>query len=143
MCVLQAIIIGEWDDDIATCKNPALSAIPNGWLWQKEFFVLLFILHVHVLHEDDEQQLSSYAQSWLRIKCHPLCTDGPLNLDIMIILLKDPNATEKCTAKAAIQRNAFQAHPGNLLLAMFADEDPDILQDAVTLCQKLIKHLDN
>ena len=36
--------------------------------------------------------------------------------------MKELNATEKRIAKAAIQRNAFHAHPDNLLLAMLADE---------------------
>ena len=25
-------------------------AIPNGLLWHKEFYVLMFILHIYVLH---------------------------------------------------------------------------------------------
>ena len=58
----------------------------------------------------------------------------------MITLLKDLNATEKRTAKVAIQRNAFHAHPENpYFFAMLADEDPDILQDAVTHVSKALQ----
>ena len=46
------------------------------------------------------------------------------------------NATEKRTAKAAIQRNAFHAHPENLLLAMLVDDDPDMCQMRIQTCAK-------
>ena len=52
----------------------------------------------------------------------------------MITLLKYLNATEKRTAKVAIQCNAFHAQPENLLLAMLVDQDPD-------MCQKHVKQL--
>ena len=87
MCALQAIIIEEWDDDIATCmymcKNPALSS-------HSQWFTLaqrILCLDVHTarpcfaLRRLTTAVIKFYAQSWLRIKCHlhvhVLCTDGP------------------------------------------------------------------
>ena len=117
-------------------KNPALSS-------HSQWFTLaqrILCLDVHTARPSFAVRwlttavIKFYTQSWLRIKCHPLSTNGPKNFHFMVTLLKYLNATEKRTAKAAIQRNAFHGHPENLLLAMLVDEDPD-------MCQKHVKQL--
>lgn len=51
--------------------------------------------------------------------------------------MRNLTATEKDIAKKAIQRNAFPAHPENLLLCMLADENSTIRRKAVTIVQKI------
>ena len=85
---------------------------------------------VGILSSEYPKMMKFYAPSCFTIKCHPLCTDGPQNLPLMITLTNS-TATEKHIAKAAIHLNAFHAHPDNVL-AMFAYENPDIRQYAVT-----------
>ena len=71
MCVLQAIIIWEWYDatllHVCNCKNPALSAITNGWLWHNYFFVFFHTARpCFALRRVTTAVIKFYAQSWLR-----------------------------------------------------------------------------
>ena len=74
---------------------------------------------------------------WFTIKCHPLLIDGPKNAFKSLQYLKNLNPQEKAVAKKAIQRNAYRAHPDQLLLAMCADQDEVIRRKAFLMIRKL------
>ena len=51
--------------------------------------------------------------------------------------LKNLTPREKSVAKKAVQRNAYFAHPDQLLVAMCADEEDAVRKKAVTMIQKI------
>ena len=62
---------------------------------------------------------------------------GPLNTFKALQLLKHLNKEEKAIAKKALQRNAFFAHPDQLILSMCADEDEIVMQKAIGMIRRL------
>ena len=64
-------------------------------------------------------------------------TDGPHNTFLCLHLLKHLNDTEINIVKEAVQRNAFFAHPDQLLLAMCTDRDEAVTREAVNKIRKL------
>jgi len=62
-----------------------------------------------------------YAPTWFTVKYHELAVDGPKNLFFLMARsneVEDKQARE--IAQRCIQRNAFHAHPENILLAQLA-----------------------
>ena len=64
-------------------------------------------------------------------------TDGPHNTFVCLQLLKHLNNTEINIVKEVVQRNAFFAHPDQLLLAMCTDRDEAFRREAVNKIRKL------
>ena len=64
-------------------------------------------------------------------------TDGPHNTFVWLQLLKHLNNTEINIVKEMVQRNAFFAHPDQLLLAMCTDRDEAVRREAVNKIRKL------
>ena len=71
------------------------------------------------------------APMWSVIKCHPYATEGSKNTFQTIQYSKNLNKKEQTLAQPVIQRNAFFAHPDQLLLAMCSDENISIRKKAV------------
>ena len=67
-----------------------------------------------------------YAPIWFSIKLRPHCMEGPKHIMNMILLMKYMDSDIKLRLYSIIQRNAFFAHPENILLAIIADEQTNL-----------------
>ncbi|KAF0287675.1 hypothetical protein FJT64_013924 [Amphibalanus amphitrite] len=75
--------------------------------------------------------LLHYIPMWFTIRLNSGCTLGSKNLYRSVELLRRlPKKIQKIV-RPVIQRNAYWAHPEQLLLAMVADEDDKTRQDAI------------
>lgn len=128
----QAVITGNMEEDLALLEPGPLSH--SRWLTLAQRILSLYVRTKHpntALRRLASIVVKFYAPCWFTIKHHSLCTDGPRNLFLMINLLTHLNGKEKQVAKKAIQRNAFYAHPENLLLTMLSDDEPKIRKVAI------------
>lgn len=69
-----------------------------------------------------------YAPSWFHIKINNKCIDGAKNLWYFIQASRYLQRKYRIIVDQAIQRNAYFAHPENILLAMIHDEKKEIRQ---------------
>ena len=74
---------------------------------------------------------------WFQTKRHLYMTDGPHNTFVCLQLLKHLKNTEINIVKKVVQRNAFFAHPDQLLLAMCTDRYEAVRREAVNKIRKL------
>ena len=128
-----ATIVGKVDDDRAAIERgpPCVSR----WitLWSR-------VLRVYVATAQPSNHFQRIANMmvkfsvpmWFQIKRHSYMTDDPHNTFVCLQLLKHLNNTEKNIVKEVLQRNAFFAHPYQLLLAMCTVRD-----EAVNKIRKL------
>lgn len=77
-----------------------------------------------------------YAPTWFDIKMKPSCKHGPIHVFNMIKRSLYLRQELKDIVLKTIQRNAFFAHPENLLLAMLQDEHPHIKELALRRIKK-------
>jgi len=77
--------------------------------------------------------LHVYAPMWFQIKIKPKCFDGSKHLWKIIHLARNVDFDDKARAvfESSVQRNAFYAHPENIILAMLMDDEPNIRKNAV------------
>ena len=69
---------------------------------------------------------------WMQITQHSSCTEGPKNAMRSVELLRSLPLHLQEIIRPVIQRNGYWLHPDTLLLAMAADDDPDIRAEAIT-----------
>jgi hypothetical protein len=74
--------------------------------------------------------LKVYVPAWFKIKMNHASVDGPENLLYIIRASRYLKKEYRDTVDASIQRNAFFAHPENILLAMLHDNEKSIRQQA-------------
>jgi hypothetical protein len=67
-----------------------------------------------------------YTPVWFAVKSKPFCTDGPRHLWKLISNSRYLPDAIRSYIDPVIQRNAFFAHPENILLAMMSDDRPHI-----------------
>ena len=77
--------------------------------------------------------LQVYAPLWFTIKMQPECYEGSKHLWKLIQLSRFLPHEIHSVVDSCIQRNAYFAHPENLVLAMLADENADIRKKACDL----------
>ena len=136
--IIQSIICGEVPDDLAAIEPGPPCTSRWNTLWER-------ICRLYVSTEKPSKELKRLTNiivklsgpMWFTIKCNPKFIDGPRNTYKTLQFLKNLTPQEKSVAKKAIQRNAYFAHPDQLLLAMCADEDIAIRQKAVLMIQKI------
>src|SRR5688572_12507185 len=75
--------------------------------------------------------VTNYGPDWFAIKCRPSCYDGPKNLYLATQLVKLVPKGVADIVKPYIARDAYYAHPENLLLVMMTDSDLPKRQKAV------------
>ena len=102
------------------CRLYVATANPNHKLYALTYFVI-----------------TNYSPLWFNIKCKPLCTDGPRHLFRSLQLLKLLPDSIAAVVKPYISRNAYFAHPKNIMLSMLADTDNDKRAKATKLIMKL------
>lgn len=66
--------------------------------------------------------LKVYAPLWFQIKAHPSCKDGARHTWMSINLTRYLSKDLKKIVEPVIQRNAYFAHPENILLSMVTDD---------------------
>lgn len=74
--------------------------------------------------------LKVYVPSWFRIKMNNESVDGPENLLHIIRASRYLETKYQDVVDASIQRNAFFAHPENILLAMIRDNKKSVRKQA-------------
>jgi len=67
-----------------------------------------------------------YASMWFGIKAQPSCKDEARHVHQMLVKSRYLSPEVKKIVDSVIHRNAYFAHPGNLLLAMMTDHRPHI-----------------
>ena len=75
--------------------------------------------------------VNHYVPCWFQVKCHPHCQDGAQNFFYMVQLLQDLPEADREIASEVLQRNAFWAHPENMLIGFLADKNIPIRTKAV------------
>ena len=141
--ICLAVQTGHVSDNLAS-KNPA-TLNHARWLTLAN---RLLRLRVYVSSVDPTYILlrlisfivNHYAPNWFFIKAHPKCTDDPKNFFHQILLTSRLSREDREIVEPVLQRNAFFAHPENLLLTMLTDECINIRQRAVEILTKCRKH---
>ncbi|GBP06283.1 Protein asteroid homolog 1 [Eumeta japonica] len=72
------------------------------------------------------ESIPVYTPVWFQIKTHSSCKDGSRHLWKLIESSRFLSSELKAVIDPVIQRNAYFAHPENLLLAMLTDEEKHI-----------------
>lgn len=125
--IVQAVSTGTFPNDLAN-KSPGKMSHAR-WLTRANR-----ILRLYISVKTPSENLITlatyivrvYAPIWFAIKTHPSCKDGPRHLFKLIELTRYLPTTLKNIVDPVIQRNAYFAHPENLLLAMLTDFQPHI-----------------
>ena len=133
-----ATIVGKVDDDLAAIEPGPPCVSRRNTLWSR-------VLRVYVATAQPSNQLQRIANMvvklsvpmWFQIKRHSCMTDGRHNTFVCLQLLKHLNNTEINIVEEVVQRNAFFAHPDQLLLAMCTDRDEAVRREAVDKIRKL------
>ena len=76
--------------------------------------------------------MAHYIPMWFYIRLHSSCETGPQNLMRSIELLRFLPKKLQDYVRPVLQRNAYWAHPEAVLLAMVADSNPEVRDQAVT-----------
>ena len=96
-------------------------------------------LYVSTEYPSDELRMlvgfvvGHYFPVWCAIKKNDTCTKGAQNLFRAVELLRDQPEVVQRVVRAVIQRNAYWAHPEQLLLAMVADEQQSVREEGVRM----------
>ena len=88
--------------------------------------------------------LTFYAPIWFHIKSHSSCIDGAKNLFFIIQLLKYQPEEIQHIVQPVIERNAFWAHPENVLLSAISDNDTSFKQIAISKiiqAREVVRHI--
>lgn len=125
MC--EAVDSGQCPLDLAT-RNPGLLN-HSRWLTTANR-----ILRLYVSCSKPSRKLTTiatyimlvYAPMWFEIKMKSSCKDGARHFYQMVKKSRYLDAELKKVVDPVLQRNAFFAHPENMLLAMITDERPHI-----------------
>jgi len=127
--ICESVIHGICSEELGR-RNPGKMA-HSRWLTTANRILRLYVATVD---PSPELKLLTtfvvkvYVQVWFAVKTKPSCKDGPKHLMQMIQLSRQFSDQVRHVIDPVIQRNAYFAHPENLLLAMIADERPHIRQ---------------
>lgn len=132
--MVLAVISGECNKDLANIQPGPISH--SRWLT-----TAIRILRLYVSSNEPSQNLiilatyvvKVYAPVWFSIKVKSACWEGPRHLWKLIFLTRYLPKHLKDVVDPVIQRNAYFAHPENLLLAMIKDKRPNIRK--LALCR--------
>ena len=136
--ICHAIIIGIVDADLAAIEPGPPCVSRWNILWSR-------ICRLYVATRNPSMQLKRLttiivkfsAPMWFHIKRRPYAYQGAVNVHTNLQLLKHLTRKEQELAKTVIQRNAFFAHPDQILLAMCVDEQRAVRSKAVRHIQRI------
>lgn len=137
--ICRSVISGEVTQDLSLLEIGPV--VHSRWLT-----LACRILRFYVSKESPSENLillanfciHVYFPSWFDIKKHKTFTNGATNLLNMVKRVNTFYKKEvRDIALKSLQRNAFFAHPENVLVAMLGDADPDNRRVAVNKIQKI------
>ena len=140
--LLHAVRSGKSNIDI---ENMQLAGL-NHSRWLTLAIRLLYLCMCwHFLTPEDTENLNTlihfimtnYGPMWFTIKMKPLITDAPKHVFHQTKLLQLLPAHVVAVVKPFVSRNAYYAHPENLLLAMLDDEDENVRTKAVKIIKTI------
>lgn len=135
MC--RAVASGTCDEALSH-RNPG-KLVMSRWLTLANRVLRLYIATKepsNSLSTISEFILKVYAPVWFAIKCKPSCKDGAKHLWMLANKSRYLPDDLKSIVDPVIQRNAFYAHPENLLLSMITDERKGIRELALRRIMK-------
>uniref|UniRef100_A0A8D8THB2 Uncharacterized protein n=1 Tax=Cacopsylla melanoneura TaxID=428564 RepID=A0A8D8THB2_9HEMI len=121
--IMKAVSSGTCSEDLAKTKPGSMSH--SRWLTTANR-----ILRLYIATENPSANIQTlanfimnvYGPTWFSIKLNSSCFDGPKHVMNMIQRSRYLDVSLQKIVDPVIQRNAFYAHPENLLLSMLADE---------------------
>ncbi|GBP67308.1 hypothetical protein EVAR_97926_1 [Eumeta japonica] len=125
--ITLAVITGSCADDLAN-KSPGKMSHAR-WLTKANRILRLYIstptpsTNLIILAQ---YIVKVYTPVWFQIKTHSSCKDGSRHLWKLIESSRFLSSALKAVIDPVIQRNAYFAHPENLLLAMLTDGEKHI-----------------
>ncbi|KAK0067238.1 hypothetical protein Bpfe_003336 [Biomphalaria pfeifferi] len=127
MCL--SVMTGCCSEELAR-RNPGKMA-HSRWLTTANRILRLYISQQNPTHS--LQMLATYimqvyAPVWFAIKSKPSCVDGTKHIWLTVHLSRSLPTEVKNIIDPVIQRNAYFAHPENLLIAMVTDDRDHIKQ---------------
>ena len=136
--IVNAIRVGVVCDDLARQKPGPINH--SRWLT-----LACRVCRLYVATEAPHEHLqilthfivTNYGPNWFSIKCKPTCIDGPKHVFVATQLTKHLPPSVATIVRPYIARNAYFAHPENILLAMLADSDMGKRVKATDLIMKL------
>ena len=140
--LLHAVRNGKSNTDIANMKLGGLNH--SRWL-TLAIRVLYLYMCVHKLGRRVAAKLkrlvhfimTNYGPMWFTIKLKPFITDAPKHVFHQMQLLKLLPSDVRKIVKPYVSRNAYNAHPENLLIAMLDDSDDAIREKAVNIIKDI------
>ena len=140
--LLNAVRSGKSNVDI---ENMQLAGLNHSrWLTLSIRLLYLYMCWHSLTPEETENLntlihfvMTNYGPMWFTIKMKPLITDAPKHVFHQTKLLKLLPAHVVNIVKPYVSRNAYYAHPENLLLAMLDDEDENVRKKAVNLIKTI------
>ena len=121
--ICQAITSGICDEALLH-RNPG-KLVMSRWLTLANRVLRLYIateIPTNTLLVIANFVVKVYAPVWFSVKCKPSCKDGARHLWMLVNKSRYLADDLKSIIDPVIQRNAYYAHPENLLLSMITDE---------------------
>ena len=122
----SAVTSGTCSMDVANCQPGPMAR--SRWLTTASRILRLYI---GTLKPTDnlktvvKYRVRLYAPVWFEIKSSPRCTEGARHLwKLMMSYCRYLTGELREIVDAVIQRNAYFAHPENILIAMISDDKP-------------------
>lgn len=125
--ITMSVISGKCSDDL-TNRSPGKMSHAR-WLTKANRILRLYISTSNPSNNLKllaEYCVKVYAPIWFQIKTNPTCKDGSKNLWKLIKNSRYLPAEFKLIIDPVIQRNAYFAHPENLLLSMLSDKNKTV-----------------
>ena len=127
-----------------TCDEALLHRLPGKLVMSRWLTLANRVLRLYVSTKEPSSCLSTitefilkvYAPVWFVVKCKPSCKDGAKHLWMLVNKSRYLPDDLKLVVDPVIQRNAFYAHPENLLLSMIADDRKEIRELGVRRIMK-------
>ena len=140
--LLNAVRDGKSNIDIVNMQFGGLNH--SRWLTLAIRLLYLYMCEHNLTPEVTEKLntlihfiMTNYGPMWFTIKMKPLITDAPKHVYHQTKLLKLLPASVVEIVKPYVSRNAYNAHPENLLLAMLDDDDVDVRRKAVNIIKTI------
>jgi hypothetical protein len=132
--IVQSIREGHIPEDLARQKPGRLNH--SRWLTLANRICRLYIASVSPdkkLHSLTHFIVTFYSVMWFSIRYKPSCIDGPKHLFLATVLFTIQLPDVKDIIKPYISRNAYFAHPENILLALMSDDSKAKRRKAVQI----------
>jgi hypothetical protein len=121
--ICHAVSTGHCPEDLAL-KDPGKMA-HSRWITTANRILRLYVSTTNPttqLHMLAEYVAKVYAPMWFKIKFKPSCKDGARHVFETVHRVQGLPQQVKQVVEPVIQRNAYFAHPENLLLSMLSDQ---------------------